>query len=375
MGQQWLDAAPDSMNRKMDRWLALKRVGIAGFCLAVLCAGAEAARGGVAYGLVGSTLSGGHRWDAAPRTFNLSGTDYERSLDGGLRYSLEGGSFQAFRDMFSWSGSTPSVAAFQQAVEQAFAAWTVPDPVSQLTTQVSFIADLNTPVVGTSTPSSADSRGAEIDLFAAIDATFWNPGSTGTQAETWFNAPAGSGPVTLTSGTVGYTANAITGADIIINNNPGALYTLDLFRRLLAHEIGHTLGLGDVEGDISPGRFIDDNYDSSSSATALATLTNSWTSLVNTANPALSPLARFTVPEADPGTDTVGVNILMESRGLGIAAGNPVTNLTPMTNDDYGTRQFLYPSTILVPEPSTLLLAAIAAVLVAARRHRRARRG
>jgi hypothetical protein len=58
----------------------------------------------------------------------------------------------------------------------------------------------------------------------------------------------------------------------------------------------------------------------------------------------------------------------MESRGLGIAAGNPVTNLTPLTNDDYGTRQFLYP----VPEPSTLLLALAALVaILALRRPRR----
>jgi hypothetical protein len=31
--------------------------------------------------------------------------------------------------------------------------------------------------------------------------------------------------------------------------------------------------------------------------------------------------------------------------------------LTPLTNDDYGTRQFLYPAvTTTVPEPSTLVL-------------------
>ncbi|NEO90745.1 hypothetical protein [Moorena sp. SIO3I6] len=33
----------------------------------------------------------------------------------------------------------------------------------------------------------------------------------------------------------------------------------------------------------------------------------------------------------------------MESRGLGIAPGNPVTNLSPLVNDDYAGRQFLYP--------------------------------
>ena len=45
-------------------------------------------------------------------------------------------------------------------------------------------------------------------------------------------------------------------------------------------------------------------------------------------------LARTTTPPTR--TCTAGVDILMESDGLGIAAGNPV----PLSNDDYGTRQF-----------------------------------
>jgi hypothetical protein len=59
----------------------------------------------------------------------------------------------------------------------------------------------------------------------------------------------------------------------------------------------------------------------------------------------------------------------MESNGLGIAAGNSVTNLTPLTNDDYATRQFLYPS--LIPEPSSAALVAALAVPMLARRRRR----
>jgi len=94
-------------------------------------------------------------------------------------------------------------------------------------------------------------RGAEIDLFGAIDATLWNPGNTGTQGETFFNVV--SIPVTLTSGTVDYAGSrAISGADVVINSNPGAIYSLDFFRRLLTHEIGHAIGLGDVEGNSTP---------------------------------------------------------------------------------------------------------------------------
>jgi hypothetical protein len=333
---------------------------------------ATPAMGGVIFNFTGATLGGGSRWDAAPRTINIGGTDYERSLDGGLRYSLQGGSFEGYRDLFSWSGSVPSVADFSQAVMDAFNAWTVPDPATGLTTAVTFVADLATPVVGFNTGNGGlDIRGAEIDLFGSNDAFFWNVGNTGLQGETRFGAIGNT--VTLTSGTVNYAGStAISGADIIMNSNAGALYTLDVFRRILTHEIGHTLGLGDVEGDISPGAFIDDNYDGSTSATALATLTNSWALLVNPVNPGASVgLNRFTVPFANPGTTTPGVNILMESRGVGIGPGNPVANLFPLTNDDYSTRQFLYPMTA-IPEPASAVLlgTGLVFVFVVRRRYR-----
>src|SRR5262245_27945029 len=83
------------------------------------CFVGSSARAGVIFNLAGATLGGGSRWDAAPR--NISG--FERSLNGGLRYSVQGGSFQAYRDLFTWS-SLPSVTAFQTAVQQAFDAWT-----------------------------------------------------------------------------------------------------------------------------------------------------------------------------------------------------------------------------------------------------------
>lgn len=323
---------------------------------------------GAIFGFSNAGLGGGYRWDAAPRITNISGTNYERSLDGGLRYSVQGGSFQAFRDLFTWQ-SVPSVPAFQTAVQQAFDAWKVTDPVTGLASQLNFVPDLGTGVVGvTGGSGGVDTRGAEIDLFGKTDAAFWNPGNSGTQGETWFNAS--SGLVKLTSGTTNYAGSApIAGADITINSNPQAIYSLDFFRRLLTHEIGHAIGLGDVEGDINPGAYIDDNYNGANSAAALSTLTNSWAALVNPFNPAASPLSRYTVPYANPGTQTTGVNILMESRGLGLAAGNPVTNLTPLTNDDFGTRQFLYP---FVPEPSSFVLAALGLIgLVVWRRRRR----
>ena len=283
-------------------------------------------------------LAGGSRWDAAPRTIN----GLERSLDGGLRYSLQGGSYEAFRDLFSWN-IVPTVADFQNAVEQAFNSWTVVDPVTDLGSTLSFTADLTTPVVGANNGNGGvNISGAEIDLFGSNDAHFWNVGNSRTQGETWFRDINSS--VTLTSTTANYSGSrAISGADIIFNSNPQAVYNLDFFRRLLSHELGHALGLGDVEGDINPGAFIDDNYSGSSSATALETLTNPIAQLVDPLNPANSPFSLFAVPNANPGVDTPGVNILMESGGLGIAPGNPVSNLAPLSNDDYAGRQFLYP--------------------------------
>jgi hypothetical protein len=95
---------------------------------------------------------------------NLSGTDFERSLNGGLRYSFQGSSFEGFRDLFTWQGGPPAVADFQIAVQQAFDAWTVPDPATGLTSQLSFVADVGTPVVGFNNGQGGlDTRGAEID--------------------------------------------------------------------------------------------------------------------------------------------------------------------------------------------------------------------
>jgi hypothetical protein len=334
------------------------------FCLV------DAAIGGVAFNYSpAGTIGGGSRWDAAPRTVSIQGIDYERSLVGGLRYTVTGESFATFRNQFNWD-VLPSVGAFQTAVQQAFDAWTVPDPVTGLGTSLKFVPDLSqVPLVYTGFGGGVDPRGAEIDIVGQPYAANWDLGNSTPQGETWF--AGNSSTVTLTSGTANYAgSNAITGADIYINDNPGAVYSLDYFRRLLTHEIGHAIGLGDAEGSINPGAFIDDNYDGSTSATALATLTNSWALKVNPLNPGASVgLNRYFVPFADPGTTTPGVNILMESNGLGIASGNPVTNLTPLSNDEYGMRQFLYPQ-VRVPEPSTSTLSALIAVAVTFRRRR-----
>lgn len=45
-----------------------------------------------------------------------------------------------------------------------------------------------------------------------------------------------------TSGVADYPSFAISGADLFINGNSGAQYTLDDFHLLLTHELGHALG-------------------------------------------------------------------------------------------------------------------------------------
>jgi hypothetical protein len=319
-----------------------------------------AANAGVVFGLPTTGLQGGvYRWDAAPRV--ISGN--ERSLDGGLRYAVTGGSLTAFRDQFSWN-VVPSATAFAAAVQSAFNAWTVVDPVSGFGSALSFVYDSNSVVAGVTGGGGVNTSGAEIDLIATTDARFWDPGNTGTQGETWFGGI--NATTTLTSGVANYSfSRAISGADVYLNSNPGAIYTLPLFTRLLTHELGHAIGLGDVEGTINPGLFIDDNFNS---ANAAGTLNNSWAALVNPLDPSGSALlARYSIGSA---STAAGVDLLMESNGLGISAANPVGNPQPLTNDEFGTRQFLYPSLTPVPEPASLLLGVtgLLAVLRKARR-------
>jgi hypothetical protein len=306
----------------------------------------------------GDDLARGYRWDAAPRIEQ----GLERSLDGGIRYSMQGGSYEAFRDRLSWLNGPPSAAEFQQAVEGAFGFWTAVDPATNLGTTLSFVPDFTTPV-NSGLVNFLVRAGAEIDLFTTTDGSTWNVGDPLKRAET-FTGRTINTKVTLTSGTPNYPSDAITGVDIYFNSNPQALYTPLIFQILLTHEIGHALGLGDVDFD-SP--FIDDNYNAASSATAQETLTNPFANLINPLNPSASPLTPYFVANGDPGVDTPGVDILMES-ALPIALFVPNTN--PLHNDDFAGRQFLYP-TFPVPEPTAAATALVCLMLgaIARRQH------
>jgi hypothetical protein len=328
--------------------------------VAIVLAGVSASASGYSFGIFANTgLQGGARWDAGSRQY----AGFERSLEGGLRFSLQGGSYQAFRDQFTWAGGAPTLGIFQQSVDRAFEQWRRVDPTSGLGTTVSFTPDFGTPV--DATVQNGVRFGAEIDIMAATSASTWGNGSAGLQGEAWFNAFFEN--VTLTSGTTNYAAAAISGADIWMNSNVQALWTLPIFEAVLTHEVGHALGFLDVDLDAGPnGRFIDDNFNGANGATALATLTNSFAHLINPLNPSLSPLAMYTVANGDPGFDTNGVEIMMESQMSNYFFGNP----NMMQNDEFAGRQFLYP-VVPVPEPATLAILGLGGLALLRKRTKR----
>ena len=275
------------------------------------------------FGLHQNTIYRGARWDAAPRRNNQG---LERSLDGGIRFSLDGGSYESFRDKFNWR-TTPTVEDFREAVEQSFAAWTVTDRATRLPGMLSFTEDFSTPV------EKGNRVGSEIDIIAR---QFDSSGQRGFTTLSWGNHTN----MTLTSG-VSYVGQPIAGSDIEMNSHPDTQYSLEWFQLILTHEIGHSLGLRDVDVGAGPaGEFIDDNYDASTSTSARQTLTNSFADLVDPLNPGRSPLRQYLVANGSPGFDSSGTHLLMETNIPSSLLRNP----RPLTNDEYAGRQFLYPA-------------------------------
>lgn len=283
------------------------------------------------------------RWDAAPRTVGGE----ERSLDGGLRYSIGGGSYEAFRDRIRWIPQQPSAEEVREAIRRAFDHWTIDDPVTGLPSGFHFVEDLETEAVDDpgepfrQGDSFGLNRGAEIDLFVESPHAGSEYG-----ASVVLSLDPGSRELTLTSGTTGYPGLAIAGVDIRIN--PRYSWNLAGFELLLTHEIGHALGLTDVdsrasiEGRDSP--FLDDDYDPSTPERALATLTNPFAHRIDPLDPDASELKSWHESlKTNPGLDTPGVQLLMESEGIldlldAHRAGEPI-----LQADELAARQFLYP--------------------------------
>jgi len=302
------------------------------------------------------------RWDAALRFVEGE----ERSLDGGLRYSIETGSYAGLRDQFNWVGAPPSEAAFEAAVHRAFEHWEVIDVASGLPAAFYFVEDLETPAIDEpgipGVPSSylGLNAGAEIDVFAATPHA--GPAFGGSVV---FFVDTVANDLSLTSGTSNYPGFAITGADIRIN--PAFSYTLWFFELLLTHEVGHALGLADLEANPSLGAvsgFLDDDASLSSDATAGATFSNEFVGLIDVIDPDASNLQSL-LGDIDtvPGLDSPGVRLLMESGAYEVLR----FDAQKLQNDEVAGRQFLYP--VSVPEPGMgLMLTAGAVTLMGFRR-------
>lgn len=301
------------------------------------------------------------RWDAAPRYVQ----GVERSLDGGLRYSIETGSYEGLRDQFIWVPGPPSVMDFKAAVHRAFEHWTVVDPATGLPAGYYFVEDLSTPAFDDLAGASGSggliglNSGAEIDIFADTP----HPGASFGASVVIFIDPVGW-TVDLPSGVCDYPALPISGADIRIN--PAFAWSLSGFEVLLTHEIGHTLGLSDLERPSGIGGgsgFIDDNFEPSTSTTARQTLKNSFALLIDPLNPDDSPLIEiFGNINKNPGLDSPGVKLLMESEGIFDLLGEPPF----LQNDEFAARQFLYPVTVPEPAFPTMLTLGLAALYGAA---------
>ena len=278
------------------------------------------------------------RWNAEPHYVD----GVERSLDGGLRYSIEGGSYEAFLERFEWQDPAPTVAEFQSAVEASFSAWEVMDPESGLGTDLYFVPDFDTPIVIEDRPNSLPGR-FKLNRGAEIDITSWSGVNWITNVSIFGDPDSDS--VTLTSGVANYDATVNSGIDIRFNSRntfDDVPWTLHDFQSALTPAIGDALNVMVVNLPANSvlSEYYDDNFDGSTHATALETLTNSFAHLIDPLDPDNSPaLSQFELcQDADctssPGLDSPGVVLLAEDDEI---------RVTELDNDAFAARQFLYP--------------------------------
>jgi len=287
---------------------------------------------GVFSGMVlSTTIDDGPRWDTT-------------SLNGGLTYNFglwsstvpnHGTTLSNIADFFSefpsWDGARPTLNDFTSAVNSAMSTWTTAWQPSNGPLAFAKTSDaVGSGVSNWTTFALAGNNllGNDIDIFAA---------PLGTTADGLTPAFGNGDDVHLTNGfgfsSIGglFPSSKILGVDLALNTNE--LWTLPLFQYVLTHELGHALGLGDV-----------DAFQGSSS-------TSFWDTDTDITN--VMPInMRGDVRDGLPVTPTIQPLATNVANGKILMCSTCGTTLASLKNDDLAGIHFLYP----VPEPGTLAL-------------------
>lgn len=279
-----------------------------------------------------SSIDDAPRWDTG-------------SLSGGLTYNF--GEWNAtvsnhvttlsniadFFARFTWAGAAPLLADFSNAISGAFSAWTNawqprggPLGFTKTNTAVgSGISSWTTP-----TFVGSNLTGNEIDIFAVTGGGFGG------------GLTAGFGTADDVHLTNGFGFSSIAGLfpsskilTVDLGLSTDTVWTLPMFQGYLTHELGHALGLGDIDLPVYP---------------ASASM-SFWDTDLDVNN--VMPINMGgDVRDGLPATPTIGPIPVSAADGKILMCSNCPSSPLTLKNDDLAGIHFLYP----VPEPGTVAL-------------------
>jgi hypothetical protein len=259
------------------------------------------------------------RWDSLNRD-DGKGTD--RSLQGGLSYNVEGNTLNAFFQQFTWATGTTQ-AQFASAFQSAVAAMSYCSVTMVKTTE---------PVVLDIGVAGNRLEGNEIDVFGnpITGSALGNTAIFGVDANV--RLTSGFGAPNL------FPSTRIYGADIVIDtSNNGTPWTLDKWKHVLMHELGHALGLSEAED-----KYFWDNDD---------TINN--------------PMVINEFADVRMGLENRGWKDLQDVTGILMCSDCGPAGLIGPQPDDFGGLKFLYPcKSRTVPVVSWPGLVAIVLILL-----------